>query len=137
MFATERYPQGLSTTYGVKALRIADRESGHSLNYPFRNKMNKLYAVLVAVMFGMGSVTVFAADTMSKDAAKAEVKADAKADAKADKAKAAADTKAEKATAAADAKADKAKAAADAKAAKAEKAKAAKEKAKAAADTKK
>jgi hypothetical protein len=72
--------------------------------------MNKLFAVLVAVTFGLGSVSVFAADPVSTDAAKTE----AKADAKADKAKAAADAKADKAKAAADAKADKAKAAADA-----------------------
>ena len=73
--------------------------------------MNKLFAVLAAVMFSLGSVSVFAADTMSKDAAKTETKADASAD----KAKAAADAKAAKKQAAADAKAEKAKAAADAK----------------------
>ena len=73
--------------------------------------MNKLFAVLAAVMFGLGSVSVFAADAVSEGAAKTEVKADAKAD----KAKAATDAKAEKAKAAADAKAKKAKAAADTK----------------------
>jgi hypothetical protein len=59
---------------------------------------NKLFAVLVAVMVGFGSASVFAADPVSTDAAKTE----AKADANADKAKAAADAKAEKAKAAAD-----------------------------------
>ena len=75
--------------------------------------MNKLSAVLVAVMFGLSSVSVYAADPVSKDAAKTEAKADAKADkAKAAKAKAS-KARASKAKAA-KAKAAKAKARADA-----------------------
>lgn len=54
--------------------------------------MNKVLALLVAVMFGFGSVSGFAADAATKDAAKTEAKSDtakpkAKAKAKARKAK--------------------------------------------------
>ena len=40
--------------------------------------MNKLLAVLAAVAFGFGSVSVLAADAMKKDAMKPEVKAEEK-----------------------------------------------------------
>lgn len=83
--------------------------------------MKKLIGVLVAVMFGLGSVSGFAASHTGgqpmKDAKKDEMK-------KADKAPAkTAMSKEEKAKAKADAKAAKAKARAEAKAAKAAKAK--------------
>src|SRR6195256_4828541 len=82
-------------------------------------KMNKLIAVLVAGMFGLGSAAGFAADSMKKDDAKTEAKKEEKAAVnKADKAKENADAKAGKTKENADAKAGKTKENADAKAGK-------------------